>query len=80
MVATCLPISAGQALRNLSGSSSQPVAFPESRLLRIEVTSLTGTVESLNSSSPKLGRYESGDLKESGIVSTVLKGLTKNNH
>ena len=33
MVATTLPFSAGQALRNLSGSSSQPTAFLELRLL-----------------------------------------------
>ena len=82
MAPTSLPISAGQALRNFNESSSQPVAFPELRLLAIrkEMASLPDTVESLNSSSPKLGKYESGDLEESRTVSTVLKGIDKNNH
>ena len=44
------------------------------RLLRTETTLHTGTctVESLNSSSPKLGiLYESGNSEESGTVSTT---------
>ena len=70
-------MASGQVLMNLIGSLSQPVAFLESSLQIIEITtSLVTAVRSKHGTSVS-ETYESGDTGEMGRYCTVLPVMDK---
>ena len=75
-----LAMASGQALINLIGNLSQPVAFLGSSLQIIEVTTSPVTAVIFRGGTLTSETYDSGYTDEIGRLCTVLLGIDKNTY